>query len=99
MTAPTFLPGDIVVMDSRQALAIEHTGAELRFLPPYSSDFNPIEMAFSRFKAFLKEAAARTINDPYNVIAKSIEIFLPTEYENQYILHAKGGQIEVIFVD
>ena len=55
--APTLSAGDIVVMDNLPAhkpvavrQAIERTGAELRFLPPYSPDFNPIEMAFSKFK-------------------------------------------------
>ena len=43
--------------------AIEVAGAELRFLPPYSPDFNPIEMAFSKLKAFLKKIAARTVDD------------------------------------
>ncbi len=63
--APTLSAGDIVVMDNLPAhkpaairQAIERTGAELRFLPPYSPDFNPIEMAFSKFKAFLKKTAA-----------------------------------------
>ncbi len=52
--APPLSPGDIVVMDNLPAhkpvavrQAIERTGAKLRFLPPYSPDFNPIEMAFS----------------------------------------------------
>jgi len=44
--------------------AIEATGATPRYLPPYSPDLNPIEMAFSKFKALLKKAAARTIDDP-----------------------------------
>ena len=43
--------------------AIEIAEAELRFLPPYSPDFNPIEMAFSKLKAFLKKTAARTVDD------------------------------------
>ena len=43
--------------------AIEATGAELRFLPTYSPDFNPIEMAFSKLKAFLKKLAPRTVYD------------------------------------
>ena len=67
---PTLTPGDIVIMDNLPAHkptavrhAIEATGAELRFLPPYSPDFNPIEMAFAKLKAFLKKAAARTIDD------------------------------------
>ena len=64
--APTLKPGDIVVMDNLPAHkpssireAIEATGAELRFLPPYSPDFNPIELAFSKIKTFLRKAAAR----------------------------------------
>ena len=58
---PTLEPGDIVVMDNLPAHrsaavreAIHRAGAELRFLPPYSPDLNPIEMAFSKFKADLK---------------------------------------------
>ena len=58
---PTLKPGDIVVMDNlpaHRSAAVRHAicraGAELRFLPPYSPDLNPIEMAFSKFKAYLK---------------------------------------------
>lgn len=68
--APTLLPGDVVVMDSLPAhklsavrQTIKRTGAELRFLPPCSPDFNPIEIAFSKMKAFLKKVAARTVCD------------------------------------
>ena len=65
----TLEPGDIVVMDNLPAHrsaavreAIHRVGAELRFLPPYSPDLNPIEMAFSKFKADLKRRAARTVS-------------------------------------
>jgi transposase len=58
MLAPTLRPDDIVVMDNLAAhkvagvrQAIEACGAELRYLPPYSPDFNPIENAFAKFKA------------------------------------------------
>ena len=88
---PTLLPGDIVVMDNLPAhkptavrRAIEATGAELRFLPPYSPDFNPIEMAFSKLKSFLNKAAARTVDDLWNAIAQAIETFTPTECENYF---------------
>ena len=88
---PTLSPGDIVVMDNLPAhkpvairQAIERTGAELRFLPPYSPDFNPIEMAFSKFKAFLKKIAARTIDDLWNAIAEAIDIFTPKECEHYF---------------
>lgn len=89
--APALSAGDIVVMDNLPAhkpvavrQAIERTGAKLRFLPPYSPDFNPIEMAFSKFKAFLKKTAARTVDDLWNAIAEAIELFTPRECENYF---------------
>ena len=45
-------------------------GATLRHLPPYSPDFNPIEQAFSKLKAILRKAAARTIPNLWNAIAR-----------------------------
>lgn len=88
---PTLIPGDIVVMDNLPAhkptairLAIECAGAELRFLPPYSPDFNPIEMAFSKLKALLKKTAARTIEDLWDAIASGIDTFTPTQCENYF---------------
>ncbi|MGI9449117.1 MAG: IS630 family transposase [Geminicoccaceae bacterium] len=89
--APTLAPGDIVVMDNLPAhkpiavrQAIERAGAELRFLPPYSPDFNPIEMAFSKLKAFLKKTAAPTVDDLWNAIAEAIDRFTPKECKNYF---------------
>jgi len=83
---PSLRPGDIVVMDNLPAHrpaavreAIEAADAELRFLPPYSPDFNPIEMAFSKFKALLKKAAARTLDELSQAIATALEAFCPDE--------------------
>ena len=88
---PTLSCGDIVIMDNLPAHkpvavrhAIEAVGAELRFLPPYSPDFNPIEMAFSKLKAFLKKTAARTVDDLWDAIASGIDTFTPTECENYF---------------
>ncbi len=88
---PTLTAGDIVIMDNLPAhkpvavrQAIEAAGAELRFLPPYSPDFNPIEMAFSKLKAFLKKTAARTVDDLWDAIAIGIDIFTPTECQNYF---------------
>ena len=88
---PSLVPGDIVMMDNLPAhklaavrQAIEAAGAELRFLPPYSPDFNPIEMAFSKLKAFLKKAAARTVDDLWDAIAEGIETFTPKECQNYW---------------
>ena len=65
---PELRPGDIVIMDNLSSHKgqevrdrIEAAGAELLFLPPYSPDFNPIEMAFSKLKAHLRKAAERTV--------------------------------------
>ncbi len=64
---PTLRPGDVVIMDNLGShkgvgvrAAIETAGAELRFLPPYSPDFNPIENAYAKLKARLRKAAARS---------------------------------------
>jgi transposase len=64
---PRLWPGDIVICDNlsahkskRARIWIEATGARLLFLPPYSPDFNPIELAFSKLKAALRGAGART---------------------------------------
>lgn len=87
--APTLQPGDIVIMDNLPAhkpaavrQAIQAAGASLQFLPPYSPDLNPIEMAFSKLKAILKKAAARTIDDLWRVIGESLDAFTPTECAN-----------------
>ncbi len=77
--SPTLSPGDVVVMDNLPAhkpaavrTAIERQGAQLRYLPPYSPDLNPIEMAYSKLKALLKKAAARTITALRDAIADAI---------------------------
>ena len=64
---PTLMPGDVVVLDNLPAhkvagLAelVEARGARLLYLPPYSPDFNPIELAFSKLKTWLRTAQART---------------------------------------
>ena len=64
---PTLRPGDIVVMDNLTAhkmpaviQALEATGAQVLFLPPYSPDFNPIEKMWSKIKAYLRKVKART---------------------------------------
>ena len=87
----TVKPGDIVVMDNLAAHrsaavreAIHRVGAELRFLPPYSPDLNPIEMAFSKFKADLKRRAARTVTELWEAIGHATDIFTPAECQNYF---------------
>ena len=86
---PTLRPGDVVILDNLPAHkgpairnVIEATGATLRFLPPYSPDFNPIENAFAKLKALLRKAAARTIDELWRVIGESLDAFTPKECAN-----------------
>ena len=58
--------------------AVEDAGAKLLFLPPYSPDFNPIENAFSKLKALLRKAAARTVDQLWKAIAASIDALTPS---------------------
>lgn len=87
----TLRHGDIVVMDNLPAHrragvreAIEAAGARLRFLPPYSPDFNPIENAFAKLKALLRKVAARTIEDLWSAIGNAIAHFTPHECANYF---------------
>ena len=87
--APALRPGDVVVLDNLAAhkqpavrAAIEAAGAQLRFLPPYSPDFNPIELAFAKLKAFLRAARPRTFDQVCALIAAAMELFTPTECRN-----------------
>lgn len=86
---PILNAGDTVIMDNlsshkgeRVRLAIERKGAKLLFLPPYSPDFNPIEMAFSKIKALLRRAAARTHDALVGAVRTAIDAIAPTEATN-----------------
>jgi transposase len=88
---PELTEGDVVIMDNLPAhkvsgvkAAIEGAGARLVYLPPYSPDFNPIEMAFSKLKALLRKAAARTITELWDAIAQCIDKFSPSECQNYF---------------
>ena len=88
---PTLRPGDVVIMDnlgSHKGVAvreaIEAAGAELRFLPPYSPDFNPIENAFAKLKALLRKVAARTRDALWTAVAGAIEAFTRDEWANYF---------------
>ena len=94
MLAPKLEPGDIVIMDNLPAhkvqgvrQAIEAKGAELRYLPPYSPDLNPIEQAFAKLKALLRKAAERSIEGLWTTIGKLLDRFSPTKCQN-YIANA-----------
>ncbi len=91
VAVPEPAKGDIVVMDNLPAHkvkgvrdAIETAGASLLYLPTYSPDFNPIEMAFSKLKASLGKADSRTIDELWNTIAQCLDQFTFDECRNYF---------------
>jgi transposase len=88
---PTLRRGDIVVMDNLSChkrrevrQAIEQAGCQLRLLPPYSPDLNPIEKAFSKLKAKLRAAAKRTVEQLWQYLGVVIDEFRPEECLNYF---------------
>lgn len=86
-------PGDVVVLDNLAVhkqpevrTAIEAVGAHVRFLPPYSPDFNPIEQAFAKLKAFLRAARPRTFDRVTTLVAEALTLFTAAECGN-YVRH------------
>jgi transposase len=84
--APALRAGDIVVMDNLGAHKNEQTlkrireaGAEVRFLPAYSPDLNPIEMMWSKVKALLRKAQARNHPDLLKAIAAALSAVTPQD--------------------
>ena len=88
---PTLAPGDIVIMDNLSChkspavrRAIEAGGAQLWFLPKYSPDFNPIELAFAKLKAILRKARCRTREVLWNTIGAAVPGYDPAECRNYF---------------
>jgi transposase len=88
---PTLRPGDVVILDNLHAYEgiaarheVEAVGAKLLVVLPYPPDFNPIENAFSKLRALLREAAARTVDHLWMVIGDSVDAFTPTECANYF---------------
>lgn len=101
MLAPTLGTGDIVIMDNLGSHkvegvreAIEAQGARLLYLPPYSPDLNPIELAFSKLKRLLRSAAARTVATLWDTIGSLLDRFSPSECAAyfQHCGYAQSGQ-------
>ena len=91
--APELRRGDIVVMDNLSSdkvagvkPAIEAAGAVLRYLPPYSPDFNPIEQVFAKLKTLLRSTQARTLETLWSAIGSLLDRFPPDECK-RYIRH------------
>jgi transposase len=95
--APALRPGQIVVADnlsshkSGPAIALLRAqGSDLIFLPPYSPDPNPIEMAFSKLKTLIRKAAARTYEALWRKVGKVCDLFKPQECRNYFTAAGYG---------
>ncbi len=86
---PQLQPGDIVVMDNLAAHKvagvrelIENTGARLRYLPPYSPDFNPIEKCWSKVKQLLRAAKARSLSSLEYRLSEALAAVTPRNVQS-----------------
>jgi transposase len=89
--APLLAAGDVVIADNLAAhkspkaeRLIRARGAWILFLPPYSPDLNPIEMAFAKLKAHLRKRAVRTITDLWQAIGQICDLYHPDECLNYF---------------
>ena len=89
--APVLRQGDIVVMDnlsSHKAAgvreAIEACGAQLRYLPPYSPDLNPIEQMWSKVKALLRSFQRRTTKGLHDAVGEALRRVTSDECRNYF---------------
>jgi len=96
--APTLKKGDVVIMDNLSAhkrqeaeQAIRARGAWLLFLPPYSPDLNPIELAFSKLKAHLRRLAPRSVEDLFKAMGEICGLFKPKECKNFFSADGYGA--------
>lgn len=88
---PTLHAGDIVIADNLAAHkvtgvreAIEAAGATLRYLPPYSPDFNPIELCFAKLKTIVRAARCRSIDTLWPLLGDCLSRFTPPECRNYF---------------
>lgn len=92
--APALEPGTVVILDNlsvhrniRAAQALRDRRCWFLYLPPYSPDLNPIEMAFAKLKALLRKAGARTYDQLTKTLGRICDLFSPEECWN-YLRHA-----------
>jgi transposase len=88
---PTLRAGDVVILDNLSshkapgaAAALRDIGAWFLFLPPYSPDLNPIEMAFSKLKSLIRKAAARTYDQLWAAVGHVCSLFTEEECYNYF---------------
>lgn len=96
---PQLREGDTVILDNLSTHKIKNVeklvsaqGASVRYLPPYSPDFNPIELAFAKLKAHLRQAAARTLDDLQAALVAALGSFSP-HHCSGFFRHAQYASI------
>jgi transposase len=89
--APALEPGTVVILDNLSthknagaARALKEHGCWFRFLPPYSPDLNPIEMAYAKLKANLRRIGARTFDHLMKALGEISDLFSPQECWNYF---------------
>ena len=93
--APALRPGDMVICDNLSshkvagvAEAIKEVGGHLCYLPPYSPDLNPIEMAFAKLKAYMRMKSARKFPELIQNVAEALDKFPPAQCRN-FLKHSQ----------
>ena len=88
---PELSPGTVVILDNlathrnaEAAQAMRAAGCWFLFLPPYSPDLNPIELAFSKLKAHLRRIGARNFSQMFDAIAEVCDLYTPSECWNYF---------------
>ena len=96
---PELRQGDLVILDNlsthkmaRVGELISGWGAQVHYLPAYSPDLNPIEQAFAKLKAHLRQAAARTLEQLQSAVAQALQSFRP-EHCRGFFRHAQYASI------
>jgi transposase len=96
---PQLREGDTLILDNLSTHKIQNAtrlltarGVSLRYLPPYSPDFNPIEQAFAKLKAHLRQAAARTLDDLHSALTLALNSF-STQHCQGFFRHAQYASI------
>lgn len=97
--APTLRPGDVIILDNLSShkdpgatAAMKAVGAWFLFLPPYSPELNPIEMAFAKLRAMIRRAAARTYDALWQAVGQVCDLF--TEEECYSFFKAAGYEAD-----
>ena len=90
---PQLREGDTLILDNLSTHKIQNVrqllsarGVGLRYLPPYSPDLNPIEQAFAKLKAHLRQAAARTLEDLHSSLATALDSFSAHIAEASFVM-------------